>query len=104
MLAELGDLGGAIGAALLVSDASDAPGAGPSRASGTDTIPLVQLGMVGLGRMGANIVRRLVRDGHECVAYDVAPDAIARAVDDGATGADSLDDFVAKLQPHGPRG
>jgi 6-phosphogluconate dehydrogenase len=59
----------------------------------------VQLGMVGLGRMGANIVRRLIRDGHECVAYDVDPEAIARAADGGATGAGSLDDFVAKLEP-----
>jgi 6-phosphogluconate dehydrogenase len=58
----------------------------------------VQLGMVGLGRMGANIVRRLIRDGHECVAYDVDPEAIARAADGGATGAGSLDDFVAKLE------
>ena len=49
--------------------------------------------------MGANIVRRLIRDGHECVAYDVDAEAIARAADDGATGADSLDDFVAKLEP-----
>jgi 6-phosphogluconate dehydrogenase len=55
--------------------------------------------MVGLGRMGANIVRRLLRDGHECVAYDVNPDAVARSAGDGATGADSLDDFVAKLEP-----
>jgi 6-phosphogluconate dehydrogenase len=59
----------------------------------------VQLGMVGLGRMGANIVRRLIRDGHECVAYDVDPEAIARAADGGATGAGSLDDFVARLEP-----
>ena len=39
----------------------------------------MQLGMVGLGRMGANIVRRLMRDGHECVVYDVNPDAVADA-------------------------
>ena len=57
----------------------------------------MQLGMVGLGRMGANIVRRLMRDGHTCVVYDVSPDAVATLVAEGATGADSLDDFVAKL-------
>jgi 6-phosphogluconate dehydrogenase len=58
----------------------------------------MQLGMVGLGRMGANIVRRLMRGGHTCVVYDVSPDAVAALVAEGATGADSLDDFVAKLQ------
>jgi 6-phosphogluconate dehydrogenase len=47
--------------------------------------------------MGANIVRRLMRDGHECVVYDVNPDAIAALVDEGATGADSLADFASKL-------
>jgi 6-phosphogluconate dehydrogenase len=57
----------------------------------------MQLGMVGLGRMGANIVRRLMRDGHECVAFDVNPSAVKELAADGATGADSLDDFVAKL-------
>ena len=57
----------------------------------------MQLGMVGLGRMGANIVRRLMRDGHTCVVYDVSPDAVAALVAEGATGAGSLDDFVAKL-------
>jgi 6-phosphogluconate dehydrogenase len=59
----------------------------------------VQLGMVGLGRMGANIVRRLMRDGHECVAYDVDSEAVERLAGEGATGSDSLDDFVAKLSP-----
>jgi len=59
----------------------------------------VQLGMVGLGRMGANIVRRLMRDGHECVAYDVSADAVAALAAEGAVGAESLDDFVAKLEP-----
>ena len=57
----------------------------------------MQLGMIGLGRMGANIVRRLMRDGHTCVVYDVSPDAVAALVAEGATGATSLDDFVAKL-------
>ncbi len=53
--------------------------------------------MVGLGRMGANLVRRLMRDGHECVVFDVNPDAVGTLAGEGATGAESLDDFVAKL-------
>ncbi|HUZ52705.1 MAG TPA: decarboxylating 6-phosphogluconate dehydrogenase [Streptosporangiaceae bacterium] len=59
----------------------------------------MQLGMVGLGRMGANLVRRLMRDGHHCVVYDVNKAAIDDLVAEGATGASDLDDFVAKLQP-----
>jgi 6-phosphogluconate dehydrogenase len=58
----------------------------------------MQLGMVGLGRMGANIVRRLMRDGHECVVYDVSADAVKALAAEGATGAADLDDFTAKLQ------
>jgi len=61
----------------------------------TDT-PM-QLGMVGLGRMGANLVRRLMRDGHRCVVYDVNPAAVNVLAGEGATGATSLDDLVAKL-------
>ena len=61
----------------------------------TDT-PL-QLGMVGLGRMGANLVRRLMRDGHRCVVYDVNAAAVNELAGEGATGAASLDDLVAKL-------
>jgi 6-phosphogluconate dehydrogenase len=57
----------------------------------------VQLGMVGLGRMGANIVRRLLRGGHDCVVYDVNEQAVAELAGDGATGASSLADFAAKL-------
>ena len=57
----------------------------------------MQLGMIGLGRMGANIVRRLMRDGHTCVVYDVSPDAVAALVAEGATGANTLEDFVAGL-------
>ncbi len=57
----------------------------------------MQLGMVGLGRMGANIVRRLIGDGHECVVYDVSADAVKQLEGEGATGASDLDDFVAKL-------
>ncbi len=62
----------------------------------TDT-PM-QLGMVGLGRMGAGIVRRLMKDGHRCVGYDVSPDAVKALEADGATGSTSLADFVAKLE------
>jgi 6-phosphogluconate dehydrogenase len=61
----------------------------------TDT-PM-QLGMIGLGRMGANLVRRLMRDGHRCVAYDRNLDAVKALAAEGATGAESLADFVAKL-------
>jgi len=57
----------------------------------------MQLGMVGLGRMGANIVRRLMRDGHRCVVFDNNPEAVKDLVAEGAVGADSLEDFVAKL-------
>ena len=56
----------------------------------------MQLGMVGLGRMGANMVRRLVRDGHELVVFDVSADAVnALAQETGATGATSLEDMVS---------
>lgn len=57
-----------------------------------------QIGMVGLGRMGANLVRRLVRDGHQCVVYDINPSVVRELEADGATGADSLRDLVAKLR------
>jgi 6-phosphogluconate dehydrogenase len=57
----------------------------------------MQLGMVGLGRMGAGLVRRLLDDGHRCVGYDVFPDAVKALEADGAVGADSLGDFAAKL-------
>ncbi|HSF62329.1 MAG TPA: decarboxylating 6-phosphogluconate dehydrogenase, partial [Gaiellaceae bacterium] len=62
----------------------------------TDT-PM-QLGMVGLGRMGAGIVRRLMRDGHRCVGYDVFPEAVKAVEADGAAGATSLEEFAAKLE------
>ena len=62
----------------------------------TDT-PM-QLGMVGLGRMGAGIVRRLLRDGHHCVGYDVSAAAVQALVADGADGATSLEEFAAKLE------
>src|SRR6266516_303604 len=57
----------------------------------------MQLGMVGLGRMGSNLVRRLMRDGHRCVAYDVNAEAVTKLEGEGAAGAASLADFVAKL-------
>jgi 6-phosphogluconate dehydrogenase len=57
----------------------------------------MQLGMVGLGRMGAGIVRRLMADGHTCVGYDVNPDAVAQIEKEGAGGATTLEEFVAKL-------
>ena len=61
------------------------------------TTPL-QLGMIGLGRMGANMVLRLLRDGHRCTVFDRSQDAVASLVKEGATGADSLADFVSKLE------
>ncbi len=57
----------------------------------------MQLGMIGLGRMGANMVRRLMRAGHDCVVYDRNPDAVRDLASEGATGSSSLKDFVAKL-------
>ncbi|MEV7612516.1 phosphogluconate dehydrogenase (NAD(+)-dependent, decarboxylating) [Streptomyces sp. NPDC089799] len=57
----------------------------------------VQLGMVGLGRMGANLVRRLMRDGHHCVVNDVSPDAVHALEREGATGALSLEELVERL-------
>ena len=59
----------------------------------------LQLGMIGLGRMGANLSRRLMRDGHEVVVYDVNPDAVKVLEAEGATGASTLEDFVAALRP-----
>ena len=58
----------------------------------------MQLGMVGLGRMGSNLVRRLMRDGHRCVVYDVNPAAVSDLAAEGAAGANDLDEFVAKLE------
>ena len=59
----------------------------------------MQLGMIGLGRMGANMVRRLQRGGHTCVVYDREPAHVAALVQEGAVGAASLDEFAAKLSP-----
>ena len=58
----------------------------------------MQLGMIGLGRMGANMVRRLMNNGHDCVVYDVSQKVVQELANEGATGTSSLDDFVAKLQ------
>src|ERR1700723_4254538 len=58
----------------------------------------MQMGMVGLGRMGANMVRRLLRGGHECVVFDVSADAVKELAKEGAIGASALDDFAAKLK------
>jgi 6-phosphogluconate dehydrogenase len=57
----------------------------------------MQLGMIGLGRMGANIVRRLLHDGHECVAYDRMPDAVEDLEREGAAGARTLEELVQRL-------
>lgn len=58
----------------------------------------MQLAMIGLGRMGANIVRRLMKDGHDCVVYDVNQDAVAGLESEGATGAASLAELASRLQ------
>jgi 6-phosphogluconate dehydrogenase len=54
----------------------------------------MQLGMIGLGRMGANMVRRLLRAGHECVVFDAAPRAVEALTQEGAIGAGSLDELI----------
>jgi 6-phosphogluconate dehydrogenase len=61
----------------------------------------MQIGMIGLGRMGANMARRLVRSGHECVVYDRSPDAVRTLAAENAVGTTSLSDFVGRLA--GPR-
>jgi 6-phosphogluconate dehydrogenase len=57
----------------------------------------MQLGMVGLGRMGANMVRRLMKGGHTCVVFDMSPKSVEELAKDGATGSSSIKDFVSKL-------
>src|SRR6185436_16536470 len=59
----------------------------------------MQMGMIGLGRMGANMVRRLLRGGHACVAYDRSADAVAAIAKEGAAGVGALDDLIARLVP-----
>src|SRR3954463_13967467 len=58
---------------------------------------MAQLGMIGLGRMGANLVRRLMRDGHDCVVYDVSAAAVDDLAGEGATGAKTIEEFVGAL-------
>src|SRR5205823_14154470 len=58
----------------------------------------MQLGMNGLGRMGANMVRRLLRGGHQCVVFDMSPKAVDELVQEKAIGAADLKDFVSKLE------
>ena len=58
----------------------------------------MQLGMIGLGRMGGSMVRRLMRGGHECVVFDLHADAMAPLAGEGAIASSSLADFVARLQ------
>ena len=57
----------------------------------------MQLGMIGLGRMGANMVRRLLKDGHQCVVHDLSQGAVEQLASEGAVGSDDLDDFLSKL-------
>ncbi len=59
----------------------------------------MQLGMIGLGRMGANMVSRLLRGGHQCVVFDMNPTTVQTLVNEGAVGTSSLDEFVARLTP-----
>ena len=58
----------------------------------------MELGMIGLGRMGTNMVRRLLRAGHQCVVYDLHSEAVQALVKEGALGASSLDEFTSKLK------
>src|SRR5512145_1723318 len=64
----------------------------------TNSEAAVQLGMIGLGRMGANMARRLMRQGHTCVVYDVSPTAVADMAAEGAVAGVTLADFVEKLE------
>src|SRR5271165_4098820 len=59
----------------------------------------MQLGMVGLGKMGANMTRRLMRGGHQLVVSDLSPDSVTKLAGEGATGSSSLDDLISKLTP-----
>ena len=58
----------------------------------------MEIGMIGLGRMGNNMVRRLMRAGHHCVVYDIHSEAVQSLAKEGAAGANSLEDFVKKLK------
>ena len=58
----------------------------------------MQLGMIGLGRMGANMVRRLIRNGHKCVVFDRSPEVVSQLAEEKAVGAVSIADLVKKLE------
>jgi 6-phosphogluconate dehydrogenase len=73
--------------------------AGLSLASCCDEEPSVKLGMIGLGRMGANMVRRLLGAGHECVVFDIHPQAGLDLTKSGATATPSLSELVSRLEP-----
>jgi 6-phosphogluconate dehydrogenase len=62
----------------------------------------MQIGMIGLGRMGANMVQRLMNDGHECVVFDINAEAVANLAAQGAVGANSLEDFITQLSKPRP--
>ena len=62
----------------------------------------MQIGMLGLGRMGANMVRRLMKNGHECVVFDRDMEVVKQLANEGAIGASDLDDFISKLTPPRP--
>ncbi len=79
------------------TDYSVEPPGGDATCRGTWQPEHMELGMIGLGRMGANMVRRLQRAGHDCIAYDVSVEAVAAVEAEGARGAHSLEDLVAGL-------
>src|SRR5215470_2441803 len=58
----------------------------------------MQIGMIGLGRMGANMARRLIKNGHTCVVFDRSPEAVSKLAEEKAVGANSLADMVKKLK------
>ena len=64
----------------------------------------MQIGMIGLGRMGANMVRRLLKGGHQCVVFDRSPTAVTELAEEKAIGSSSLAEFVKKLRSRGPCG
>src|SRR6266581_4238927 len=67
------------------------------RSTSTDNGEAMQLAMIGLGRMGASMVRRLVKKGHECIVHDAQPAAVAALRSEGAVGAASLEELVSKM-------
>src|SRR3954454_14171388 len=69
------------------------------RSKGAGVSDKSELGIVGLGRMGANIARRLMRDGHRCVVFDVNPEAVKALSGEGADGASGLEELASKLTP-----